>query len=47
MNIVEENRDIANEMFQRILKDAGGELVDHSDVMFKAASEWYKMEGTK
>ena len=47
MNIVEENRDIANEMFQRVLKDAGGELVDHSDVMFKAASEWYKMEDTK
>lgn len=44
-NIVEENRDIADIMFQRILQDAGGELVDHKEVMSKAAEEWYKMEG--
>lgn len=44
-NIVEENSDIADAMFQRILHDAGGELIDHSAIRAKATIEWYKMEG--
>ncbi|MGQ9722246.1 MAG: sulfatase [Candidatus Jordarchaeum sp.] len=44
-NIIEENRDIADMMFQRILHDAGGKLVDHSAIRAKASEEWYKMEG--
>ncbi|WXG41108.1 MAG: sulfatase [Candidatus Freyarchaeum deiterrae] len=44
-NIAEENRDITDSMFERILRDAGGELIDHRDIMSKATEEWYKMEG--
>ncbi len=45
LNIIEENKDIADAMFQRILRDADGELVDHSAIRAKATEEWYKMEG--
>jgi len=44
-NIAEENKNIADAMFQRILQEAGGELIDHRAIMTKAAEEWYKMEG--
>lgn len=43
-NIAEENRDVADAMFHRILKDAGGKLIDHNANMTRKIEEWYKME---
>ena len=43
-NIAEENPELNQKMFKMILKDADGELIDHSTSLMKKIEEWYKME---
>ncbi len=43
-NIAKENSELNQKMFNMILKDADGELIDHSTSLMKKIEEWYKME---
>lgn len=42
-NIAENNHNIKQEMFNKILLDAGGKLIDHSNALIKRIEDWYKM----
>ena len=42
-NIAESNPDVNQKMFEMILKDADGELIDHSTALMKKIEEWYTM----
>ncbi|MHA1299550.1 MAG: sulfatase [Candidatus Helarchaeota archaeon] len=42
-NIAEDFPEIKKKMFEKILLDANGELIDHSNVLIKKIEQWYKM----
>jgi len=43
VNIAGERPDVAEGMFERMLRDAGGEFPDHSHKMRRPPEEWYKL----
>ncbi|MHA1377131.1 MAG: sulfatase [Candidatus Helarchaeota archaeon] len=42
-NIVYKDKETKDKMFNKILLDADGELIDHSNVLIKKIEQWYRM----